>query len=379
LQNFFRVINAGNRHWLCTAVLMGLALCRAGSASGEGGTAMVAWQPATLQLVAEHGCYARMIRLPSRAILCCYQKRSQLWIRRSADEGRSWGVELCVTDYRQGVAANPELCQLHDGRLLLCYNERPDDGVSPFAISVVFSDDMGVSWGAGQRIFEAGRTFSEGCWEPAALQFPDGEIQIYFANEAAYTYSNDQEISVMRSTDGGGSWQGPKTLSFRSGARDGMPVPCLLKDGRTVVVAIEDNGLNGEMKPVVLRDSVANRWQQSIITGASAARESALRQPLPKDVYAGAPYLCQLPSGITLLCMQSRERRPDEEPAVYAGDAQARHFRNRTFPFELEPGVAGLWNALFVKSSDTVTLISTTTLKGKRGIWAIDGVVRSGE
>lgn len=349
-----------------------------GFVSGETIGTTVEWQPATLQLVAEHGCYARMLRLQSGEILCCYQKRRQLWIRRSADEGRSWGAEQCVTDYRQGNAANPELCQLHGGRLLLCYNERPDDGVSPYAISVVISDDRGVSWGGVQRIFEAGRTFSEGCWEPAALQFPDGEIQIYFANEAAYTYSNDQEISVMRSRDGGGSWQGPKTLSFRSGARDGMPVPCLLKDGRTVVVAIEDSGLYGEMKPVVLRDSVENRWQQSIITGASAARESALRQPLPKDVYAGAPYLCQLPSGITLLCVQSRERHPDEEPAVYVGDAQARNFSHRTFPFDLEPGVAGLWNALFVKSANTVTLISTTTLKGKQGIWAIDGVVKSG-
>jgi hypothetical protein len=239
----------------------------------------------------------------------------------------------------------------------------------------MFSDDSGVTWGGPKRVFEAGRTQFEGCWEPAPLQFPDGEIQIYFANEASYTYSSDQEISVISSNDNGRSWKGPKTLSFRSGSRDGMPVPALLKDGKTVVLAIEDNGLNGTMKPVILRDNVESRWQKSIITGMSKQRESALLNPLPKDVYAGAPYICCMPSGLTLLSIQSRERRPYEEPAVYIGDAQARNFKNRTFPLKLEPGVEGSWNSLFVKSADTVTLISTTKINGRGGIWAIDGKV----
>lgn len=130
---------------------------------------------------------------------------------------------------------------------------------------------------------------------------------------------------------------------------------------------------HGQMKPVILRDSIESRWQKSIITGVSRQRESALLNPLPEDVYAGAPYICQMPSGVTLLSVQSRERRPYEEPAVYVGDAKARNFKNRTFPLKLDPGVEGSWNSLFVKSADTVTLISTTKINGKRGIWAIDG------
>lgn len=367
-------------HWknklrLCRAALLCLVLGYANSVRGEIPTATIQWQASSLRLVAADGCYGRMARLQSKEILCCYQRQQQVWIRGSVDEGVSWGAERCVTAYVHGVADNPALLQLQDGRLLICYNERPDDGESPYAISVVVSTDNGVNWGAAQRIFEAGRTAAAGCWEPAPLQFPDGEIQIYFANEAAYTYSNEQEISVMRSRDSGKSWQGPKTLAFRAQHRDGMPVPCLLADGATVVLAIEDNGLSGEMKPVMLRDSVEHRWQQSILTGSSGGRESALAQPLSSEVYAGAPYICQMPSGTTLLSVQSRERVPDEEPAVYTGDAQARNFSNRSFPFRLEPGVAGLWNSLFVKNAETVTLVTTTTLNGSSGIWAIDGKV----
>lgn len=364
-----------NKFWVCQIAVLCLVLGCTGFVNGEKITATIQWQDSTLRLVAPGGCYARMIRLRNNEVLCCYQRKRQVWIRGSVDEGKSWGAERPVTAYEHGLAANPELLQLQDNRLLLCYNERPDDGESPYAISVVFSVDNGLNWGVPQRIFEAGRTFASGCWEPAALQFPDGEIQIYFANEAAYTYSNEQEISVIRSRDNGKSWQGPKTLAFRSQHRDGMPVPCLLADGITVVVAIEDNGLNGEMKPVILRDSVEHRWQQSILTGSSLGRESALAQPLAPEVYAGAPYICQMVSGITLLSVQSRERVPDEEPVIYIGDAQARNFSGRSFPFKLEAGVAGLWNSLFVKNPDTVTLISTTKLNGRSGIWAIDGKI----
>ncbi len=337
----------------------------------------IQWQPQSLRLVAEKGCYARIIRLQNGEILCCYQRAKQCRIKRSLDEGKTWIDETCVTSYKKGIAANPELLQLKNGRLMLCYNERPNDPENHFTIMVVFSSDNGASWSKAEKIFEAGHNFGEGCWEPAPLQYPDGEIQIFFANEASYTYSNEQEISVIRSKDNGENWQGPKTLSYRTDNRDGMPVPCLLNDGKTVVVAIEDNGLNGPMKPVILRDTLYNRWQTNIIKGNSKQRESALLKPLPKHIYAGAPYIRQMPSSITVLSIQSRERRAYEEPAVYVGDRHARNFTNRTYPLKLASEVEGSWNSLFVKDAETVTLISTTQLNGKKGIWIIDGTIET--
>jgi len=318
-----------------------------------------------------------MIRLHNNEILCCYQRKKQCRVKRSLDEGRTWDNEVCITSYDKGIAANPELLQLKDGSVMLCYNERPDDPECYYTIMTALSHDNGATWNRAEKLFEAGRTFSEGCWEPAALQYPDGEIQVFFANEASYTYSDEQEISVIRSKDNGRSWRGPKTLSFRSSKRDGMPVPCLLDGGKNVVVAIEDNGLSGTMKPVILHSSVQDRWFNTIIKGNSPQRESALLNPLPEDVYAGAPYIRQMPSGITVLSVQSRERRSHEEPAVYVGNRHARNFTNRTFPLKLDIEVEGSWNSLFVKNADTITLISTTKLNEKSGIWSIDGKIIS--
>ena len=353
---------------LFCCILFGLTLARSE-------TPVIEWQRETLRMVAASGCYARVIRLRNNELLCCYEFNRQCWLKRSSDNMLSWDRGAQVTTYAKGKAANPELIQLQNGRVMLCYNERPDDATAHFTICAVFSDDNGVSWSGRMQLFEAGTSRLDGCWEPAALQYPDGEIQVFFANEAQYTYNNDQEISMLSSKDNGVSWQPPVTVAYRSEARDGMPVPLLLASAEEVVIAIEDNGINGEMKPVILRNSVAKRWRGNVITGNSPLRHAALLQPLADIVYAGAPYICQMPSGITILSVQSRERRAYEEPAVYVGNSDARNFINPSFPLELAEKVAGSWNSLFVKDEQTVVLLSTTSINGQNGIWAIDGLV----
>ncbi len=336
----------------------------------------IEWLRHSVRIVADQGCYARAIRLTGNELLCCYEYRGQCWIRRSLDNGMVWSSGIRVTDYDLGMAANPTLIRLRSGNILLGYNERPERSGSHYTICLVASDNDGRSWGRRRQLYEAGTSQLEGCWEPDFLQYPDGEIQLFFANEADHTYSSDQEISMLRSRDGGASWQGSHSVAYRSGHRDGMPVSCFTGDGKTVVLAIEDNGLNGEMKPVILRDTIEARWRKAVIKGNSASREAALLEPLAADVYAGAPYICRMPSGVMVLSVQSRERRTHEEPAVYVGDNEARNFTNRSFPFELASGVKGSWNSLYVKDEHTVTLLSTTEIGGRRGIWAIDGRLR---
>jgi hypothetical protein len=97
---------------------------------------------------------------------------------------------------------------------------------------------------------------------------------------------------------------------------------------------------------------------------------------LERGVYAGAPYLVQLPTGETLLSCQSDEGGPAKpQMVVYVGDENARGFSNPSVPFALPPDVAGNWNALFLKDSRTVVALSSTTAEGVRGLWAVDGKV----
>lgn len=184
---------------------------------------------------------------------------------------------------------------------------------------------------------------------------------------------------MLRSFDDGETWGEPERISFRERHRDGMPVPLVLQGGNGIALAIEDNGLAGTFKPVIIYSSLEDNWRSGFIGGSSERRWSALEVPLAESVYGGAPYLRQFPSGETVLSIQSGEGRQRgnvldfSRMAVYIGDSDARNFTNRSFPFHVPDDANGLWNSLFVKNANTVTAISGTTVDGVRGLWAIDG------
>ena len=334
----------------------------------------IEWDPASLRLVSEKSAYARIIRLRSGDLLCCYQRAGQIHVRRSRDDGDSWGGEVTVTDYRHGVAANPELRQLNDGSVLLCYNERPRVEGRPYAIMTGTSKDEGRTGGAAERLFTAGLTKDEGCWEPVALQYPDGEVQVFFANEKPYTRTNEQEVSMISTREPSKVW----TVSRRDNARDGMPVPCLLNDGQTVVIAIEDSKWGdrpGRMKPAILYSTVKTRWREGTIPGDGRRRHYALKETLSPMAYLGAPYIVQMPAGATVLSAQLEDEDGVQQMVVYLGDDKARGFTNGSRPFPMAGVAAGRWNSLFVKNDDTITAISGTRINGVSGIWTIDGSV----
>lgn len=341
----------------------------------------IRWQPQTVVLIQRGADYGRMARLRDDAILCVYTRRSAIYVRRSDDNGKTWSPETLAVDYRHGKVTNAELLVLRSGRILLLFNERPSDGKSPYAIGICMSSDDGYSWHGHRQIFTAGIEFENGCWEPAAVELPSGEIQLFFANEAPYRTSAEQQITRIRSLDGGDTWLEPLAVSFRPGHRDGMPVPLLLDGGQHVALAIEDNGLAGRFKPVTILLSTTAKSHELPIGPDDRRRRRALTAPLPTYVYAGAPYLVRLPSGETILSVQSTEGRGEPHDltnarmVVYVGDATAHHFTNRSIPFEPLTDSRGLWNALFVKDADTVTAISSTTVQGDRGLWAIDGQI----
>ncbi len=351
-------------------------------------TETIEWQPQTLTLIQEGGLYGRIHRVRNGDLLCVYAS-DRIWVRRSRDEGKSWQKPVEVARWAYGNLANAELLPLRDGSLLCFMNQRPrhpandQNGAAtphPFAITMSRSRDNGQSWGEPATLYSADTNSANGCWEPTAIQLPSGEVQLFFANENPYRSSDEQEITLMRSLDGARTWSAPQTASFRAGSRDGMPTPLVLRHGRGIVVAIEDPGLSGTFKPVIVSTSMKDNWRSGVVDGKSARRWSALQTPLSPQVYAGAPYLQQMPSGQTVLAFQQSDDGDINHAriVVCVGDQWARNFAGASSPFPTQAGARQLWPSLFVKNKRTVTAICEARINGHFGVWSIDGQLAIG-
>lgn len=355
--------------------VMLLAMAWAGEAvSGE---PTFSWDARTLRLIEPEGAYGRMIPLPQKGLVFVCERGRGIRARRSRDAGATWSEAQEVAMWREGQLANPELLLTRDGALLCLHNRRPGkESRAPYAIAVSRLEPGAEAWSEASVVFEAGRRQEEGCWEPAAVQLPSGEIQLFFANEAPYARSHEQEISLMRSADGGRTWSAPERVGFRSGHRDGMPVPVVLNSGEGVAVAIEDTGLGGSFKPAILFTRLTDAWRSGTVTAEHPGRWGALAQPLPPACYAGAPYLRQMASGATVLAVQRSEEGDMRRSriAVAVGDARARGFGRLAYPFPETPGSAQLWAGLCVKDERTVTVLGTLCVNGVKGVWSVDGV-----
>lgn len=346
------------------------ALCLLCSSLGADVGKTIEWDKSTLRLVHKNGSYARMIRLKGGDILCCFEEWGKSLVKRSTDNGETWGEPILLAQKEHHWCANPELLQLANGWVLFFYNARPDDGVHHFSINVRVSKDGGHTWQPETTAYEAAVDGHNGCWEPAAIQLPSGEIQVFFANEFPYPHSDEQEITVLRSFDNGKTWGKRETACFRAGHRDGMPVPFILNDGKGIVVAIEDNGYTPMFTPAIIHTTVKDNWKSCPVSGGSARRWRAVKKPVSVE-WGGAPYIRQMPTGETILSFQSSVGREKPQMVVYVGDEDAKNFGGRTVPFDANVN-GGWWNSLFVKDDKTITAISTCN----GGVWAIDGHVR---
>jgi len=323
-----------------------------------------------------------MVQLRDTSLLAVYEADGTVVAVKSQDSGNSWSKPVVVVAWQNGTNMTvPDVLELADGSILVCYNPRPYqiDPARRFGIRTKKSRDGGLTWHDERLLYEAGYEFENGCWEPSAVQLLGGEIQLFFANEGIYTQSNEQNISMLRSADGGLTWsKNPQIISFRAGSRDGMPVPLLLSSGRDLVVAIEDNGFRN-FKPYIIHSSLAQNWAGPVLNN-SPDRWSALASSLPEPIYAGAPYLRQLPTGQTLLSYQSTEGRVNKidyaEMKVAVGDAAARNFGGTGSPFQLPASKSGLWNSLCVLADGTVVALTSTNAYSSDDsveVWMIKG------
>lgn len=330
------------------------------------------------------GVYARIKSVGDRHAIVYDVGRTAI-IRFSDDKCLSWGEPIEVAKAEGYSYTNCELLQLKSGKLIYTWNARPlrDTGL-PYKIMYALSEDGGRSWSEARDLYTAGTEPRSGCWEPIALQLPSGELQIYFANEAPYTHSSEQEISLMRSFDEGKSWGNAEKISFRAGARDGMAVPIYLPHSGEIAVAIEDNGIRGRFKPVIVRTT--NNWREGFVAGNDPRREEALAEgcTVNDNVYAGAPYLIRLGDKHTLLSVQSTEGRKGRNHKyanmqVYVGNRSARKFCNRSTPLpDLDENGCALWNSLAqIDDERIIAVMSVSGMEpGKNGIWTVIGTIR---
>ncbi|MDQ6761827.1 MAG: glycoside hydrolase, partial [Bacteroidota bacterium] len=330
----------------------------------------IAWDTTTLRYIATGG-YARMIELKNGMLVTVYAaSNGNTEIVRSDDKGDHWSEPVIVAAKANDIRMDaPDITKLNDGSLLVCYNPRPSghntDTTKHFGIRIAKSYDEGVTWKDDQLLYEAGYQFKNGCWEPAALQLPSGEIQLFFSDEGPYTSSDEQNISLLRSFDNGKTWTTkPEIVSFRKGSRDGMPVPVYLPATKEILFSIEDNGFVN-FKPYIIRSTLKKNWQGTITSG-SPYRKYALQDSLKEDVYAGAPYLAMFSNGNTLLSYQSTEFRNGKqdvhnaEMVVVIGDAEALHFTNPSVPFKIPSNATALWNSVAVLKDNTIVALTST-------------------
>jgi len=354
----------------------------------------IAWDHSSLQRLAPVGDrslgwagYPRIRRLSNGTLMAVYETGGNGEMVYSTDNGESWKGPF-ITFRKHTVTndngstdvniANSELIQLQNGDLVMACNYRPAKyEITPFAIAIRRSTDMGQSWTDEQVIYEGGPRFTDGCWEPAFIQLLDRELQVYFANEAPFLTSDEQNISVISSSDNGKTWNDAvKTVCFRAGRRDGMPVPLLVDD--EIIVAIEDNRI-GQFKPYIVRNKIADNWKTPVLAD-SPNREYALEKPLQDGVYAGAPYLMRIPSGEVLLSYQTTGGRTSDwersTMEVAVGDKAGRHFAKLSRPFDVPLDREAKWNSLSLWDENTVVAASTTSFRGPNcEVWIIKGHV----
>lgn len=347
----------------------------------------IKWDQSTLRKIStgsgvRYSGYARMVQLRDKSLLAVYEADGAVVAVKSKDLGKNWSVPSVIAARQDGVnMAVPDVVELADGSILVSYNPRPYkiDPARHFGIRTQKSYDGGQTWGDERLLYEAGHNFKNGCWEPCPIQLPNGEIQLFFANEGAYQNSDEQNISLLWSIDNGLTWsKEPKIVSFRVGSRDGMPVPLLLNNGRDLVFAIEDNGFRN-FKPYIIHTTVQQNWAQTVLAD-SPNRWPALANPLPDSIYAGAPYLRQLPTGETILSYQGTEGRINKLNhaimSVVVGDERVRNFGRRSVPFQIPANKSGLWNSLSVLADSTIVALTSTNAYSSDGtveVWMIKG------
>jgi sialidase-1 len=136
-----------------------------------------------------------------------------MWLRRSLDNGKTWGKPVRLPYEGYGGVANDHALLLKRGRILLPYWESRDALASSYSFCF-YSDDKSHSWKKSNEITvnlpSKGRRTHPAAEEPAVLELEDGRLLMLLRTYVGWFYKS-------YSADGGATWSEP--------VNSGIPAP----------------------------------------------------------------------------------------------------------------------------------------------------------
>lgn len=335
--------------------------------------------------VEDNLCYPRVKRLSDGTLLMSFMDThygGNVYVRRSEDDGKSWSDATVLEHLYEAESTvgkdevhfvNPDFIELQDGRVMAAFQWRYRLGYSDIpntnencGVKVMFSEDMGRTWGVSREVYR-GR-----CWEPAMLQLPSGEIQMYITSSQDVVDGMSYPRTVLiRSFDGGKTWQGKemcgiddneaisRTIDDRS-AYDGMPTGIYLDDNQGIVVPLEvwHGKYVHDQTPVVVRTDLETNWrfdQKKILD--EGGPDFPDKKEVNKDFQGYGPYGCKIASGEVLI-LSNGTYKGEEGIWTLIGNRRADDFYHATSPFK------GYWGSIAYVGDNKVIATGSEEYRG---------------
>lgn len=161
------------------------------------------WDMRSQQTIFDGGWYARLIQLQDGRLLAVTEVNWDIVISISEDNGKTWSPQKTVFHHPEGFNYyDADLYQLSDGKIIITYNIGfPSVAGGRFGVRLHISEDNGETWGDEIFVYDGETTFENGCWEPAILELPSGEVHLYVSKHRMSIPVNSAYSSCALSTE----------------------------------------------------------------------------------------------------------------------------------------------------------------------------------